>query len=119
MRKTSTIAFASIVLLTAGAASADKLAASTKTLTEGTKSVKREMPANDDFSSVTFRAGVGGSSPACCPTDLNCDGIVDAADLSVLLGSWGGAGTADFNADGNVNGSDLAILLGAWGPCQG
>lgn len=119
MLKTSTLAFASVLLVAAGMASADKLTASTKSVAEVTKSSKREMPANDDFTSVTFRAGVGGSSPACCPTDLNCDGMVDAADLAVLLGSWGGAGLGDFNNDGNVNGSDLAILLGAWGPCQG
>lgn len=25
----------------------------------------------------------------CCPADLDCDGDVDAADLAILLGSWG------------------------------
>jgi hypothetical protein len=47
--------------------------------------------------------------------DLNGDGKVDAADLAILLGSWGLSGVpADLNGDGVVNGSDLAILLGNW-----
>jgi hypothetical protein len=49
--------------------------------------------------------------------DLNGDGKVDAADLAILLGSWGLSGVpADLNGDGVVNGSDLAILLGNWTP---
>ncbi|MFO0827363.1 MAG: hypothetical protein U0572_04365 [Phycisphaerales bacterium] len=47
--------------------------------------------------------------------DLNGDGIVDAADLAVLLGAWGTGGSpADLDLDGTVGGGDLAILLGAW-----
>jgi hypothetical protein len=53
-----------------------------------------------------------------CPSDLNADGTVDAADLAILLGGWGTGGTvADINGDGLVDGSDLAQLLGAWGGC--
>ncbi|MBL9121373.1 MAG: hypothetical protein JNL80_15805 [Phycisphaerae bacterium] len=51
------------------------------------------------------------------PGDLNGDGVVSAADLSILLGAWGscsGACEADLNGDGNVNAADLAALLGAW-----
>ncbi len=49
------------------------------------------------------------------PSDLNGDGHVDAADLSILLGAWGGTNTpADINKDGIVDSQDLAILLGAW-----
>jgi len=47
--------------------------------------------------------------------DLNGDGVVNAADLAILLGQWGGSGNADLNNDGVVNAADLAILLGAWG----
>jgi hypothetical protein len=54
-----------------------------------------------------------------CPADLNGDFAVDAADLAIVLGSWGGAGIGDLNADGIVNAADIAILLGAWGPCAG
>lgn len=80
---------------------------------------KRDMPVNDDFQSVTFRAGGGGSSPSCCPADFNCDGIVDAADLSQMLGNWGLGGQTDVNADGVTNGADLSVLLGSWGACAG
>jgi len=51
--------------------------------------------------------------------DLNGDLIVDAADLALLLGSWGACPrdcAADMDQDGAVGGSDLSILLGAWGP---
>ena len=48
--------------------------------------------------------------------DLNGDGIVNGADLAILLGSWGEGGVpADLNGDGIVNGADLALLLGNWG----
>ncbi len=44
--------------------------------------------------------------------DLDGDGNVNAADLAILLGAWGGDGPADLNNDGTVNAADLAILLG-------
>ena len=54
--------------------------------------------------------------PSGGPNDLNHDGFVDAADLAVLLGAWGGAGgPADLNHDGEVNAADLAAFLAAWG----
>jgi len=49
--------------------------------------------------------------------DLNGDGVVNAADLAILLGAWGPATpgeAADLNGDGEVNAADLAIMLGAW-----
>lgn len=50
--------------------------------------------------------------------DLNADGKVDAADLTLLLGGWGPVGPLqrylDADDDGVVGASDLAILLGAW-----
>ncbi len=51
-----------------------------------------------------------------CPGDFNGDGVVDGADLTILLGDWGG-GAADLNGDGLVDGADLTILLGNWGNC--
>ncbi len=48
--------------------------------------------------------------------DLDGDGSVTAADLAILLGTWGTAGPAgDLNFDGLVDAADLAILLGTWG----
>lgn len=52
--------------------------------------------------------------PANLPGDLDGNGIIDAADLGVLLGQWGTDGSADFNGDGIVDAADLGILLGLW-----
>ena len=54
-----------------------------------------------------------------CVGDLDGSGAVGAADLAILLGSWGPnpGHPADLDGDGDVGGEDLAILLGAWGPC--
>lgn len=47
--------------------------------------------------------------------DINGDGIVNGADLALVLGAWGTSDTAtDLNDDGTVNGADLALVLGAW-----
>jgi hypothetical protein len=49
--------------------------------------------------------------------DINRDGIVNSADLSILLSQWGscGACSADLDGNGSVGSSDLARLLAAWG----
>ena len=55
------------------------------------------------------------------PYDLDDNGIVNGADLAIMLGNWGPCTQpahlciGDFNADGQVDGADLAILLGNWG----
>ena len=50
------------------------------------------------------------------PGDLDGDGVVNGADLSILLSAWGSADpTADIDGNGIVGGSDLAVLLGNWG----
>ncbi len=46
--------------------------------------------------------------------DLTSDSKVNASDLAVLLGQWGGPGSADLNTSGLVDGADLALMLGAW-----
>jgi len=61
----------------------------------------------DDFELVTLSCAGG--------EDLNGDGVVDGADLGLLLGEWGGPGAGDLNGDGTVDGADLGLLLGAWG----
>ncbi|MBL9118736.1 MAG: hypothetical protein JNL80_02335 [Phycisphaerae bacterium] len=55
-----------------------------------------------------------------CIGDLDNSGVVDGADLAILLGAWGPCPgcPADFNASGEVDVADLAILLGAWGLCM-
>ena len=53
-----------------------------------------------------------------CPTvagDLNSDGVVDAADLAILLNGWGASGATDLDGSGATDAADLALLLNAWG----
>jgi hypothetical protein len=52
-----------------------------------------------------------------CIADLNADGSIGPADLSVLLGSWGTSGAADLDGNGVVAAQDLAIVLASWGDC--
>jgi hypothetical protein len=52
--------------------------------------------------------------------DLNGDGVVDGADLLILLGAWGDCDDPndcpeDLDGNGVVDGADLLILLGNWG----
>ena len=55
-----------------------------------------------------------------CSADVNGDGVVNAADLALLLGTWGQSPghPADSDNDGVVDAADLAQLLGAWGRCH-
>lgn len=47
--------------------------------------------------------------------DLTGDGRVTAADLSVLLQEWGGAGDkADVDGDGTVGAGDMSVLMSQW-----
>ena len=47
--------------------------------------------------------------------DLNGDGLVNGADLGILLGLFGTTNPAgDLNDDGEVNGGDLGVLLVYW-----
>ena len=70
------------------------------------------------IANVAFKIlGVPTSSETPCLGDVNGDGVVNGADLGILLGQWGTGGTADLNADGVVNGADLGLMLGAWGEC--
>lgn len=65
-------------------------------------------------------SGFGGAVllvPIAIPEDLDGNGTVDAADLAILLASWGACRgcPADLDGDGSVGGGDLAALLSAWG----
>ncbi|MCE2881947.1 MAG: hypothetical protein LW636_06280 [Planctomycetaceae bacterium] len=70
--------------------------------------------ASDVYGARLNADGTLGAPPSGNPADLNGDGVVNAADLSTLLGQWGSAGSADLNGDGIVGAPDLSILLGAW-----
>ena len=53
-----------------------------------------------------------------CPADVNSDGVVDGADLGLVIGGWGQPGASDVNADGTTDGADLGLVIGAWGACN-
>jgi len=71
-----------------------------------------EVLASQSFLSVPT------STPPACPGDIYSDGVVNGADLAIVLGSWGTSGPADLNGDGIVDGADVAVILGNWGPCS-
>lgn len=53
-----------------------------------------------------------------CP-DLNNDGVVNGADLGMLLADWGLVDScANLDSQGAVSGADLGTLLSSWGPYQ-
>jgi hypothetical protein len=57
-------------------------------------------------------------SNPCRMGDLDCNGIVDGADLGGVLSSWGNCPApcaADLDGNGVVNGADLGIQLSQWG----
>ena len=71
--------------------------------------------------SLTAVVGVDGvwidaSDAPGTPGDLNEDGVVNGADLGIMLGAWGACAgcAADLDGDGAVNGVDLGMLLSAW-----
>ena len=71
--------------------------------------------------SIVLGLGVDAPAAAQCPGDLTGNGLVNGADLGLVLAAWASDGTdepgSDVNQDGIVNGADLAFVLGAWGPC--
>ena len=53
-----------------------------------------------------------------CPWDIDASGVVDGADLGLLLLNWDSAdAAADVNGDGLVDGADLGLVLLNWGLC--
>ena len=61
----------------------------------------------------------GNSVPDVCEVataDLNGDGVVSAADLTILLNAWGACVNcpADLTGDDTVDAADLSIMLNAW-----
>jgi hypothetical protein len=57
--------------------------------------------------------------PPTCQADLNSDGTINGADLSVLLSNFGTTNATpqqgDINVDTVVNGADLSVLLSEFG----
>ncbi|MHC4837971.1 MAG: right-handed parallel beta-helix repeat-containing protein [Planctomycetota bacterium] len=63
--------------------------------------------------------GDGVIDACACPADFDGNGIVNGADLGVLLLGWGADGPADLDGNGVVDGADLGLALLAWGECDG
>ncbi len=66
-----------------------------------------------------FGVAIAGDPQPLLPGDLNGDGWVDGADLSMLLARWGrcpevGPCVGDLDRNGQVDGADLAALLSDW-----
>ena len=57
--------------------------------------------------------------PAACPGDINGDNLTNAADFTILAGTFGSAvapnTSGDLNGDGLVNAADFVILAGGFG----
>jgi hypothetical protein len=67
---------------------------------------------------IFMTPNIGAFSVVCSlPSDFNNDGIVNGADLGMLLGAWGPSTSPlfDLNQDGSVDGVDLGLFLGNWG----
>ncbi len=80
-----------------------------------------EFSVQSQAGSLTAVVGVDGvwidaSDAPGTPGDLNEDGVVNGADLGIMLGAWGACAgcAADLDGDGAVNGVDLGMLLSAW-----
>jgi glucose/arabinose dehydrogenase len=60
--------------------------------------------------------GDGPCVPPPAPGDFNDDGVVNGADLGILLSNWGACQgcPSDMNGDGAVDGLDLGVLLALW-----
>ena len=77
---------------------------------------QRIDPAGEGFYSLSD-VDFGTCKESCdCTADLNLDGMVDGADMGLLLSAWGTA-EGDVNDDGTADGADLGHLLSEWGPC--
>jgi hypothetical protein len=57
------------------------------------------------------------AGPPSCPADLTGDGVVDGADLGLVLSAWGESPLGDLTGDGITDGADLGLMLTAFGPC--
>jgi len=76
------------------------------------------FPESTAGSGVPSNLTTATTNPATILGDLNGDGVVNAADLSILLSNWNKTGATaaqgDLNGDGVVNAADLSILLSEW-----
>ena len=107
------------VVATANAAAAGSTEAVTNLLLPATDTYfLRIFPSTttDDIQMYTLIATINLAPET--PGDVNNDGIVNGADLGILLASWGPVTCGsiyDLNGSCTVDGADLGILLSNWG----
>ena len=72
-----------------------------------------EASAFDLVTELAFTTGTAACSE--CPSDFNCDGGVDGADIGAFFEAWeAGDSTGDLNQDGGVDGSDVDSFFERW-----
>lgn len=54
---------------------------------------------------------------ALCPADITGDGLINVADLMIVIANWGAVGAGDTNNNGTVDVSDLLLVISNWGSC--
>lgn len=102
--------------ITDGAFTDQPLALPTVFPTGGTANLLISGTVTSVTTATTLNATVVGAGVRqVVPGDLNTDGAVNGADLTLLLSNWGATGTGDINGDGSIGAADLAILLSNWG----
>lgn len=98
-----------------------RLAATSPCIDTGTNAVvlagDTDLDGNERISGDAVDMGCYERSAEPCIGDLDGDGLVNGADLTLLLGQWGISGSADLDGNGLVDGADLTLLLGRWGAC--
>ncbi len=54
---------------------------------------------------------------ALCPADITGDGMINVADLLLVITNWGSVGAGDINHSGTVDVGDLLMVITNWGLC--
>jgi hypothetical protein len=87
------------------------------TLPEGTVNAIRTSDALTVMLMADRSIVIDHAGPPSCPADLTGDGVVDGADLGLVLSAWGASPLGDITGDGITDGADLGAMLTAFGPC--
>jgi hypothetical protein len=81
------------------------------------------LPGQDANANGVLDCCENGTCGVGCIGDIFADGVVNGADLGILVAYWGpvtpfwASQLCDLNDDGVVSGDDLGLLLGNWGAC--